>query len=138
MEMSASPGMNGICAFTWPTKMKFTTINGVQQFSLLPYFLRLRLIYDPLNNWLSFQGVNATTSFIFALMAFGAGTAIRPLGALVFGRLGDMACPGGLADIAMLGDGDEIVELAESEWYHQYLMPLYKYHIFLMMPAIWQ
>ncbi len=38
-----------------------------------------------------FQGVNATTSFIFALMAFGAGTAIRPLGAIVFGRLGDMA-----------------------------------------------
>jgi MFS family permease len=37
-----------------------------------------------------FQGVNATTSLIFALMAFGAGTAIRPLGALVFGRLGDM------------------------------------------------
>jgi MFS family permease len=38
-----------------------------------------------------FQGVNETTSFIFALLGFGAGFALRPLGAVVFGRLGDMA-----------------------------------------------
>ena len=31
-----------------------------------------------------------TTSFIFALMAFAAGFIVRPFGALVFGRLGDM------------------------------------------------
>jgi MFS family permease len=31
-----------------------------------------------------------TTSFIFALMAFAAGFLVRPFGALVFGRLGDM------------------------------------------------
>ncbi|MCG2584696.1 MFS transporter [Massilia sp. TS11] len=31
-----------------------------------------------------------TTSFIFALLAFAAGFIVRPLGALVFGRLGDM------------------------------------------------
>ena len=38
-----------------------------------------------------FQGVNETTSFIFALLGFAAGFAIRPLGALFFGRLGDVA-----------------------------------------------
>lgn len=38
-----------------------------------------------------FQGVNETTSFIFALLAFAAGFAVRPFGALVFGRLGDLA-----------------------------------------------
>ena len=38
-----------------------------------------------------FSGVNETTSFIFALLAFAAGFAVRPFGAIVFGRLGDMA-----------------------------------------------
>lgn len=37
-----------------------------------------------------FSGVNDTTAFIFALMAFAAGFAVRPFGALVFGRLGDL------------------------------------------------
>ncbi|QNH78061.1 MHS family MFS transporter [Pseudomonas protegens] len=37
-----------------------------------------------------FAGVNDTTAFIFALMAFAAGFVVRPFGALVFGRLGDM------------------------------------------------
>src|SRR5271154_6393363 len=37
-----------------------------------------------------FSGVNDTTAFIFALAAFGAGFAVRPFGALVFGRLGDL------------------------------------------------
>ena len=36
-----------------------------------------------------FSGVNETTGFIFALMAFAAGFAVRPLGAVIFGRLGD-------------------------------------------------
>lgn len=36
-----------------------------------------------------FAGVNETTAFIFALLAFSAGFLIRPFGALVFGRLGD-------------------------------------------------
>src|SRR3546814_14464650 len=35
-----------------------------------------------------FAGVNATTGFIPALMAFDAGFAMRPFGALVFGRVG--------------------------------------------------
>jgi len=37
-----------------------------------------------------FSGVNETAAFIFALMAFAAGFAVRPFGALVFGRLGDL------------------------------------------------
>ncbi|MBB6095599.1 MFS family permease [Povalibacter uvarum] len=37
-----------------------------------------------------FSGVNETTGFIFALLAFAAGFFVRPFGALLFGRLGDM------------------------------------------------
>src|SRR4030088_3048319 len=37
-----------------------------------------------------FSGVNETAGFIFALLAFAAGFAVRPFGALVFGRLGDL------------------------------------------------
>jgi MFS family permease len=37
-----------------------------------------------------FAGVDERTGFIFALLAFAAGFAVRPFGALVFGRLGDM------------------------------------------------
>lgn len=37
-----------------------------------------------------FSGVNETTGFIFALFAFAAGFFVRPFGALVFGRLGDL------------------------------------------------
>ena len=37
-----------------------------------------------------FSGVDPTTGFIFALAAFAAGFAVRPFGALVFGRLGDL------------------------------------------------
>jgi MFS family permease len=36
-----------------------------------------------------FSAVNDTAAFIFALLAFAAGFAVRPFGALVFGRLGD-------------------------------------------------
>jgi MFS family permease len=37
-----------------------------------------------------FSGVNEVTGYIFALLAFAAGFAVRPLGAIVFGRLGDL------------------------------------------------
>ncbi|ODT57888.1 MAG: MFS transporter [Phenylobacterium sp. SCN 69-14] len=37
-----------------------------------------------------FSGVNETTGYIFALLAFAAGFAVRPFGAIVFGRLGDL------------------------------------------------
>ncbi len=37
-----------------------------------------------------FAGLDPSSAFIFALLAFAAGFIIRPFGALVFGRLGDM------------------------------------------------
>ena len=37
-----------------------------------------------------FSGLNETSAFIFALLAFAAGFAVRPFGAIVFGRLGDI------------------------------------------------
>ncbi|MDY0883992.1 MFS transporter [Dongia soli] len=37
-----------------------------------------------------FSAVNPTAGFIFTLLAFAAGFAVRPFGALVFGRLGDL------------------------------------------------
>ncbi len=40
-----------------------------------------------------FSGVNPTAAFIFALMAFAAGFAVRPFGAIFFGRLGDLIGP---------------------------------------------
>ena len=37
-----------------------------------------------------FSGLDAGSAFIFALLAFAAGFIVRPFGALLFGRLGDM------------------------------------------------
>jgi MFS family permease len=37
-----------------------------------------------------FSGVAPTSAFIFTLLAFAAGFAVRPFGALVFGRIGDL------------------------------------------------
>ena len=37
-----------------------------------------------------FSALNPASGFIFALLAFAAGFAVRPFGALVFGRIGDM------------------------------------------------
>jgi hypothetical protein len=50
-------------------------------------------LYGALATYISaqfFSGVNETTAFIFALAAFAAGFAVRPFGALVFGRIGDI------------------------------------------------
>jgi MFS family permease len=50
-------------------------------------------LYGSLASYISahfFSGVNETTGFIFALAAFAAGFAVRPFGALVFGRIGDL------------------------------------------------
>jgi MFS family permease len=50
-------------------------------------------LYGSLAGFISdqfFSGVNAATGYIFALLAFAAGFAVRPFGALVFGRLGDL------------------------------------------------
>ena len=40
-----------------------------------------------------FTGLDPTSAFIFALLAFAAGFVVRPFGALVFGRLGDLRRP---------------------------------------------
>jgi hypothetical protein len=37
-----------------------------------------------------FSGVNPIAAFIFALLAFAAGFAVRPFGAIFFGRIGDL------------------------------------------------
>ena len=37
-----------------------------------------------------FSGVNETTGYILALLAFASGFVVRPFGAAVFGRLGDL------------------------------------------------
>ena len=37
-----------------------------------------------------FSGLDPTSAYIFALLAFAAGFIVRPFGALIFGRLGDM------------------------------------------------
>src|SRR3954451_9695441 len=37
-----------------------------------------------------FSGVNPEAAFIFTLLSFAAGFAIRPLGTVVFGRIGDL------------------------------------------------
>ncbi len=50
-------------------------------------------LYGLLASYISrhfFSGVNETTAFILALAAFAAGFAVRPLGSIVFGRLGDL------------------------------------------------
>jgi MFS family permease len=50
-------------------------------------------IYGTLGAFLAkyfFSNVPANVGFIFALLAFAAGCAVRPFGALIFGRLGDM------------------------------------------------
>src|SRR6516164_3644455 len=50
-------------------------------------------IYGTLGAFLAkyfFSNVPPAVGFIFALLAFAAGFAVRPFGALIFGRLGDM------------------------------------------------
>lgn len=37
-----------------------------------------------------FSGVNPTAGFIFTLLSFAAGFVVRPIGAIMFGRLGDL------------------------------------------------
>ncbi|BAO92797.1 major facilitator superfamily (plasmid) [Caballeronia cordobensis] len=37
-----------------------------------------------------FSGLNPTAAYIFTLLGFAAGFALRPFGAIVFGRIGDL------------------------------------------------
>ena len=57
-----------------------------------------------------FSGVNPAAAFIFTLLSFAAGFAVRPLGALVFGRLGDLVGRKHtfLVTIVLMGELDEI------------------------------
>src|SRR6188474_3147909 len=63
-----------------------------------------------------FSGVNETTGFIFALLAFAAGFFVRPFGALVFGRLGDLVGRKYtfLVTIVIMGSSTAIVGLLPS------------------------
>jgi probable HAF family extracellular repeat protein len=49
---------------TWTSNgLSFNTVNGLNQFANLPYYLQGRLIFNPNNNLLSFQGVNGATGY---------------------------------------------------------------------------
>jgi MFS family permease len=81
---------------------------GMQRFGIDPSHRRIILaaclgtvfewydffLYGALASTISkqfFSAANESTGFILALLAFAAGFAVRPLGALLFGRLGDVA-----------------------------------------------
>jgi MFS family permease len=63
-----------------------------------------------------FSNVNETTAFIFALAAFAAGFAVRPFGALVFGRIGDIVGRKNtfLVTMAIMGASTFVVGLLPS------------------------
>jgi len=63
-----------------------------------------------------FSGVNETTGYIFALAAFAAGFAVRPFGALLFGRIGDLVGRKNtfLVTMAIMGVSTFIVGLLPS------------------------
>lgn len=43
-------------SFEFPTSIKRVNINGKEYFADLPYALKVRLTYDPINKWLTFSG----------------------------------------------------------------------------------
>jgi MFS family permease len=57
-------------------------------FEWYDFFLYGALASDIVDHF--FSGVSETTGYLFALLAFAAGFAVRPLGALIFGRIGDL------------------------------------------------
>jgi len=63
-----------------------------------------------------FSGVNQTTGFIFALLAFAAGFFVRPFGALVFGRIGDLVGRKYtfLITIVIMGSGTALIGVLPS------------------------
>ena len=63
-----------------------------------------------------FSGVDETTGFIFALLAFAAGFFVRPFGAIVFGRLGDLVGRKStfLITIVLMGASTALVGLLPS------------------------
>jgi MFS family permease len=63
-----------------------------------------------------FSAVNPTAGFIFVLLAFAAGFAVRPFGALVFGRMGDIVGRKNtfLTTITLMGVGTFLIGLLPS------------------------
>jgi MFS family permease len=63
-----------------------------------------------------FSGVNPTAGFIFTLLGFAAGFMLRPFGALVFGRLGDLVGRKYtfLITIALMGGSTFVIGLLPS------------------------
>jgi MFS family permease len=57
-------------------------------FEIYDFFLIGLLASEITKNF--FSGVNPTAGFIFTLLGFAAGFLLRPFGALIFGRLGDI------------------------------------------------
>lgn len=63
-----------------------------------------------------FSGLNETAGYVAALALFGAGFAFRPLGALVFGRIGDQVGRKGafLVTVTLMGGATVIIGLLPS------------------------
>jgi len=63
-----------------------------------------------------FSGLNETAGYVAALALFGAGFAFRPIGALVFGRIGDRVGRKGafLVTVAMMGGATVAIGLLPS------------------------
>ncbi|MBS0359954.1 MAG: MFS transporter [Proteobacteria bacterium] len=63
-----------------------------------------------------FSGLNETAGYIAALALFGAGFAFRPIGALVFGRIGDRVGRKGafLVTVTLMGGATVIIGLLPS------------------------
>jgi MFS family permease len=66
--------------------LRFLAGHRVRVVRLLP----VRLAGRPSSPPSSSRGSIPTSAYIFALLAFAAGFLVRPFGAIVFGRLGDM------------------------------------------------
>ncbi|MDB4989248.1 MAG: ral substrate transporter, partial [Myxococcaceae bacterium] len=84
---AASPGAHGAVMSREERSVIFASSLGTV-FEWYDFYL-----YGSLASVISkkfFSSVNPTAAFIFALLAFAAGFAVRPFGALVFGRLGDL------------------------------------------------
>lgn len=87
MSADASVSANSATAFQRPSMVIAASSLGTI-FEWYDFYL-----YGLLATTLSakfFSGVNEATAFILALAAFAAGFAVRPFGALFFGRIGDL------------------------------------------------
>lgn len=84
--------MSNAAATTTPKKSNETMVVGASSlgtmFEWYDFFLYGALASEIARHY--FSAVNETTSYIFALAAFAAGFIVRPLGALAFGRIGDI------------------------------------------------